>query len=292
MCRRGFWRARRFPLFPPTIPTDADCRCPLILIIVTKELTERHCLLPLLSPTMTASTDSLLKSFHKTLHAKLWEEEKMEALLELFNGEHGVALAKARHSSGQYPLHQLLNYRAFPFPNGYKLVSKILSLYPDVLLKEDIRGNRPLHFKWAQWDKTLVELFYKVLPECISTPNSKGQLPIHRQAAEPFLGKEGKQVASLLLELYPEGIRQRDKNGNFPIDVAVGANQDLVEMLLDRYQEPIDICDDDGTYLLHVACTTIYGSNPDAVLCLLKARPEHASKQESSTKMLPLHYAC
>ena len=134
---------------------------------------------------MTLSTESLLKSFDKALRS-----ESEEELFELFNGKDGKAIAKTKDSYGQYPLHRIVKDDVFFLPIAYKLISKLLSLFP----------------------------------------------------------------------------------------------------------EAIDTCDKDGKYALYVACANTRrwrdGSNPDAVLCLLKARPEHASKQEASTKKLPLHYAC
>ena len=133
---------------------------------------------------MTASTESQIKAFDKAL--RLGRDEE---LLELLNGKHGKAIAKTKDSLGQYPLHRIVTHDAFFFSKAYKLISKLLSLFPAA----------------------------------------------------------------------------------------------------------IDTCDKGGRYALHLACATKVkdsGCNPDAVLCLLKARPEHAFKQEASTKMLPLHYAC
>ena len=167
-----------------------------------------------------------------------------------------------------------------------------MDLYPDALLEKDNRGNLPIHIQQGDWDKKLIELFYKVQPKCISTPNREGRLPLHLVAAEKFMMREGEELTTLLLELYPDGVRHRDNNGDLPIDLAVIGNQEVVKILLDRYPNSIDECSDDGTYLLHAACACEPHFNSNAVLCILKARPEHASKPSASTKMLPLHYAC
>ena len=104
-------------------------------------------------------------------------------------------------------------------------------------------------------------------------------------------GKDGAAIA-----------KTKDSLGRYPLHRVVPLSHyssayKLISKLLSLCPEAIDTCDKDGRYVLHVASAKISlsgdgSSTEDVMLCLLKAKPEHASKHESSTKMLPLHYAC
>ncbi|KAI3899022.1 hypothetical protein MKW92_017744 [Papaver armeniacum] len=135
----------------------------------------------------------------------------------------------------------------------------ILSVRPDLALKEDRQGFTPLHLASARKNLDMVKLLLKVKPDACMVQDKDGKTPLHLAAM-----KDRVEIMKLLLEERPQAIHlKNNQNGETILHFCVKSNTNLttLKLLVDRlvlpqttypYPISIDSKDNDGNTVLHL----------------------------------------
>ncbi|RZC48166.1 hypothetical protein C5167_041108 [Papaver somniferum] len=141
---------------------------------------------------------------------------------------------------------------------------KILSLKPDLALKEDTQGFTPLHLASARTSLQMVKLLLKARPAACLVQDQDGRTPLHLAAM-----KNRVEIIKVLMEEgLPESIHLKNRqNGDTILHFCVKSDTNLKTLkLLVHYlvlaQPPypnsisINSTDNDGNTVLHLAAAT------------------------------------
>ncbi len=136
------------------------------------------------------------------------------------------------------------------------------------------------------------------------TKNHRGALPLHRA----ILKLASLELIDVLIELYPDAVREGDENGlrplhfaclyNFCMEKHFNALRDerdktswgwVLKVLIEKYPQALQEPDNDGRLPLHLAASSAKTS-PKALEMLLERYPDSISRRTKLGK-LPLHFA-
>jgi ankyrin repeat protein len=150
-------------------------------------------------------------------------------------------------------------------------------------------GQTPLHMAAEVAKTDVVKLLLERWPEAIREKDDYGYTPLH-MAAECTKGPTF-EVVKLLLERWPEGIREKNHDGTTPLHMAAkAAKTDVVRLLLELWPEAIREKDDYGNTPLHRAAECTKGPTFEVVKLLLERWPE-GIREKNHDGTTPLHMA-
>lgn len=141
-------------------------------------------------------------------------------------------------------------------------------------------GDLPIHLAAASGSghAGIVEVLLKAWPEGAQSMNRYHRIPL--QIAIHCL-----PAVKALLAVFPDGAKRKDhRDGSIPLHHAAG-NAEIATLLLEVWPEGIDEVTTDGRTVLHTAA-----SFPAAVDVLLQARPELVQRTDKKG-WTPIHQA-
>jgi len=225
------------------------------------------------------------------------------------------------------PLHALFHNESTD--NLQEIITYLIELEPSSIRMLDRYGYTPLHLACMNSNMNLeiFQFLYNLYPEAIRRPGvSYGCLPIHNLCSnrrisdtnsiailrfildiDNAFAREGdgsrlpidhaamnksKDFCKVLVDAYPESVRDLEITGSLPFHMACRLNNDVdtIQYLLDLYPESINARERGGYLPIHCAATH---GNTKAVQFLLEKDPDAASNvTENSKCQLPLHLVC
>ena len=227
--------------------------------------------------------------------------------------------AKNKDRHGNLPLHTSIECDL-----SLEILKIVILAYPAGVTVQNEDGDLPLHL--AVSHDTCVEGIKIMLDEYrggVKVNNNQGQLPLHIECANER-NKPNLHLLNLLVEFYPEGIFQRNIDGDEPSNLLSASDADdalpcalheavvrvfsphLVKLLIKAAPESCMTKDQTGRIPLHQACASNTLGSLDVVLVLLEASAESfmvpdeqgitpsqllskVASQKNSKGMLPLH---
>ena len=226
-----------------------------------------------------------------TLRHEMFKKEECIMALVL---KKSPRAAWSKTNDGEYPLHVACSSSGF----RTDMICELVDRYPQAIMRLDKSGRLPIHNLCSRTSSVLdsvkvIEQFFKLEPNCVCSEDAKRQIPLHMAC----WGSKDRQLVSLLIKLFPQGVKKKDDSGNLPIHLAASSCPKLVPILLKSFPESIDIPTRERRHALHLACRYSPSSFNDndyhkGIVELIKAGPQHASTPYQSSKMLPLHQVC
>ncbi len=153
-----------------------------------------------------------------------------------------------------------------------EIIELILDAHPELIRKEDSRGDLPLHClcRSKVGVVAILKLLLRKYPESIRHANHEGSLPIH--LALPV--SKSPDFCRLLIEAYPGSESVVNHLGMLPIHLAcLGKNVATLDYLYKLYPDAIDRTTNQGLYPIHIAITRaiqIEGSDQEASVDIVK----------------------
>jgi ankyrin repeat protein len=194
------------------------------------------------------------------------------------------------------------------------VVKALLDSYPEGAAVKDDTGWMPLHLvcRTNPDGEPLVRLLLDAHPEGATVRDRDGRLPLHWACCHRFSRMSGydsndldtealdrecardpaESMLELLLEIYPDGVRKRERNYGFlPLHIACasGASLGVIQRLLDAFPDAAKKQDKNGSLPVHIACRA--NASILVIRSLLDAFPDGAQFQDADCR-LPLHWAC
>ena len=229
---------------------------------------------------------------------------KDECIISLVYRKNRSAL-RSRMQDGAFPLHVACGSSG----RHTSMIRRLMDRFPKAIGLSDNNGRLPIHHLCSHSNSAksfshvlddfspildrvyIIRRFIQEKHYSASSRDAKGMLPLH-VACE---SSNDAQVVALLLRVYPQGAREKDHSGKYPIHFAAASCPKLIPLLLKSWPESIDI-----SGLLHLVCRYSSCSRNDddenfdeeGIVKLIKTGPQHASTCYQSSKMLPLHQAC
>ena len=194
-----------------------------------------------------------------------WSVEKLTELLI----ENDKAALSKRDNDGNLPLHLACERPSF------HVVKLLFDAYPQAIYVENERKETPLAVakgvrfpddtgmilpgeeELEEMEEVLISFLESQLKlhrraKKVTTPNEKGQLPIHQalQKDDTSLG-----AIKLMVAGNPASLTVADKHGIIPLHIAcqVG-NIDAIKILMEADKESLSISDAEGNFAIHHAC--------------------------------------
>ena len=203
-------------------------------------------------------------------------------------------------------------HSAVQFPNiDVNIVKLLLDPYPDGLKVFDTSGYFPLHSALIQNFShiALIKLLIESFPTAVTEKSQlNGKLPLHIGVESLSIAtsqtqrhsiydvrsvslKDGITLIRLLIEIYPQALKERDQMGWLPLHLAVlkSAPTDLVNCLVKANSKVLREKDPQGKYPLHMALS-ISSSPLGTIQLLLDEAPDLSCEKENSGAY-PLHLA-
>ena len=208
------------------------------------------------------------------------------------------------------------------------IIQIFIKYAPEVLQMEDITGSLPIHV--ACYYKASLEVIQALLtasPDTIKVTDTDGWLPLYNAC---YVHDSSLEVLNLLIDSYPEGVDQKSRFGDSPLDIfreeKYAEKKDhngmlllhhacrneyslhLIHFLIQVYPESATVPDNDGNtplqylsktasrvdnkgmLLLHREATNVKGLNMEMLLILFHANPE-AIRLQDKLGWLPIHHA-
>jgi ankyrin repeat protein len=130
-------------------------------------------------------------------------------------------------------------------------------------------------------------------PEAISTPDSRGMLPLH--LACRYGGHSSYQIILLLIRLWPEALRRpanlsKSKQNMLPLHIACDCGPmplKILKLIIERYPEAIFTPNGNGDLPIHIACKG-YHVKAETVKYLISQLPDSVKTMNTKGE-LPLH---
>jgi ankyrin repeat protein len=178
-------------------------------------------------------------------------------------------------------------------------VKLLLEFGADVTLK-DKELNTPLHFAAKEEGAEVVRLLVECWPEGVREKNSNLDTPLHRaagmglrsralNAAFRLLNNNGRaKVVRFLMECWPEGVREKNKDLDTPLHLAAEAGDaESVKLLMESWPEGIREKNSNLDTPLHFAAE----SRKIEVVSVLMERWPEGIREKNKDLDTPLHLA-
>jgi ankyrin repeat protein len=210
--------------------------------------------------------------------------------------------AKVKDNDGNLPIH-LACHNQLHYPSHLR---RLIDEYPKGLVTPDIDGNLPIHIACKRTDNVFaLHVLLQSCPDSISVKNRDGLLPSallrNRSGKKPFFLHEAtceglsKSVVKLLLEAYPESVKERDVYGMLPIHYACDKitayteEARFVRRIMEAYylNDSAYCSKESNEVTLHSA------DSIDIILLLLKANPASATIHDYNGRRAtpPVHFS-
>lgn len=150
-------------------------------------------------------------------------------------------------------------------------------------------GHFPLHLAFKKEDSSdefsldVASVLLDSYPEAVQIQDEDGYLPLHIACEN----KPSLNIIIFLLDVYPKAAQIKGTFGCLPLHIACrnGASADVVEILLRAYPKAVQMQNIHGWLPIHGTCET------NIVRTLLEAYPDGAMVPDGDGR-LPLHSAC
>lgn len=225
------------------------------------------------------------------------------------------------------PLHALFHNESTD--NLQEIITYLIELEPSSIRMLDKHGNTPLQLACmnSNMNLNILQFLYNEYPEAMRIPDNDGYLPINNLCSNRRISdtnsiailrfildidnafarggngggrlpiddaamNKSKAFCKVLVDAYPESVRDVENTGSLPFHMACRLNNDVdtIQYLLDLYPESINARERGGYLPIHCAATH---GNTKAVQFLLENDPDAASKATENSKcQLPLHLVC
>jgi ankyrin repeat protein len=238
---------------------------------------------------------SMSSGFSSLLHWTLSnaENKSINLILKLIKA-HPEA-AQIKDASGQLPIHIAL-YKGDIINRN--IIQNLLHIFPACLTIQDKKKNTPLHVACEHLHKNL-SFVGGIMIECPDAsaacriPNSGGNLPIHSICEQSHPADD---VALYMIDVYPDGLKIKDKDGNLPLHSAIERGDilsvDVLEKMIQVYPEACAVKDKQKNTPLHSACECRTKDLAKIVRMLLNADTNGvAAKTKDREGNLPIHSA-
>jgi ankyrin repeat protein len=182
---------------------------------------------------------------------------------------------------------------------GADAVTILLEFGADVTVR-DTELNTPLHLAAKEEGAEVVRLLMERWPEGVREKNSNLDTPLHRAAGiglrSRALNRMGRlycntgraEVVKFLLESWPEGVREKNKDLDTPLHLAAEAGDvESVKLLVESWPEGIKEKNKDLETPLHFAAES---GESEAVRVLMERWPEGV-REKNKDLDTPLHLA-
>ena len=102
--------------------------------------------------------------------------------------------------------------------------------------------------------------------------------------------KANVEIIRILIEAYPDAVKEKDEYRYFPLHLAAEANAsiEVINLLIEAYPDAVTAKGAEDNIPIHLAA---YGASIEVVIALLKAYPDGVKKREDDKKIIPLHIA-
>ena len=190
--------------------------------------------------------------------------------------------AKTVNIDGFLPLHLAIYHRAI-----YELLETLIDAYPPAMKVRDPKDMLPIHIasKDATVLLTIVQLLVKWWPESLLEKD-----PLHRDIPVQMSIRHHlpKEVTYHYLDILPETIESRDKDGNTLLHMCLryGSHIDLFNRILKSYPDAVREFNDKGDLPIHRAC--LFNADMEIITKLADLHPE-SLKVTDHQKNLPIH---
>jgi ankyrin repeat protein len=147
----------------------------------------------------------------------------------------------------------------------------------------------PLHLAlYERAPLQLIELLIDAYPQALKERDPKGLLPIMIGARDPTVLLT---VIRTLTKCHVKGIQEKDPQGDLPVHLTIRHHlpKESSLELLDHYPESLNVPDQQGNNLLHMALR--FSAHDELVEELVRRNPS-ALLQKNKLGDLPLHRAC
>ena len=190
---------------------------------------------------------------------------------------------------GDLPLHSACMGHA-----SVQLIQLLLDVYPNAAREKNQGGHLPFDlavshsfFDPSQSNLDIIKALYNSYPDAASI-KTNSSLPLHDalEMNAPF------NVIKFLVDVFPQGVRERDFIDNLPLQWACnsGAPLDVVKLLYNEYPDSVKKKGWFGRHPLHLACEN--RAPRDVILFLFDSFPEAASVTMDGFGMFPLSCLC
>jgi len=133
------------------------------------------------------------------------------------------------YPTGFLPLHAAL---CLKLPVPHDIMIQLIEAFPDALNHVTELGFTPLHLAVNNDDLVMTRYIVSEYPKAVVTQSNIGLLPLHLTKSV--------EIAQLLLQVYPAGVRIADQWGNLPLHLATCHDQyshEVVRLLLEKGSE-------------------------------------------------------
>jgi ankyrin repeat protein len=173
--------------------------------------------------------------------------------------------------------------------HDFALAGRTLMNDRDRAKQKSITDYLPLHL--AVYERSpyeLIELLIDAYPQALRQRDPKNHLPIHIASRDDTVLLS---IIQLIIKWWPDSLHERDPNDDLPVHMTIRHRlpTEITTHMLDIYPQSKEMTDKDGNTLLHMAVR--FRSNYDFIMYLLRIYPD-AINRKNNAGDLPFHRAC
>ncbi len=204
---------------------------------------------------------------------------------------------REKNELGDLLLHYAIRYGA-----SVEVIQLIIEAYPNAVREKNELGELPLHIAVRYGGPVeVIQLLIEAYPDAVRKKNEYGDLPLHSAVKnrpteiqlptdvypDAFYKGASVEVLKLLIEEYPDALKEKNYGGELPLHVAAkkGASVEVIQLLIKAYPDAVREEDRSENLPLH---TAIAGEASVEVLQLLIKEYPDAAKIENRDGFLPI----
>lgn len=180
------------------------------------------------------------------------------------------------------------------------VIESLLKERPNRIKQRDASGQIPLHIACHNIhsiEGSIIVTLIETYPEGAYHADKYGNLPLHKCAIAPLMGKVGRpnlDNVMMVQEAYADGIKKKNKRGQLPLHLHISVpsriSSDLVDQFVEAYPQGCQVQDNLGQLPLHRLMNKKGNEALNIFETLMETYPA-AVRAHDSHGMLPIHWA-
>jgi ankyrin repeat protein len=203
------------------------------------------------------------------LHLALLSASPSAEVVRIVRDAHPEALQEKDHD-GSTVVHRAVRNGSMP----HEVLRLLVEARPELLLEADDAGDLPIHVALREGLPTVestVELLADRCPPSMRVANAHGHRPMHVAILTDNVG-----AVQMFAKLSPDGFRETDAQGNTPAHLAAAcdyASAELATLVVEAWPESLLATNGNGDTPIHVAIDRAFPSS-EALEVFLEKCPE------------------